>query len=103
MSKCQKLVGACDGFHVYISTKLKSYFSFKKRHTMSNLALIGHNKRFLFCTVGAPGSTHDARMLRKSKVYNDILSGEVIPEKGLSLGTSGEIPLVTVGDSFGDS
>ena len=66
---------------------------------MSNLALIGHNKRFLFCTVGAPGSTHDARMLRESKVYSDILSGEVIPEKGLSLGASGEIPLVTVGDS----
>ena len=41
----------------------------------------------------APGSTHDARMPHKSKVYN------VLPVKGLSLGDSGEIPLGTVGDS----
>ena len=32
-------VGASDGFHVYISTKLKSYFSFKKRYIMSNFRL----------------------------------------------------------------
>ena len=74
-------VGALDGFHVYISTKLKSYFSFKKRYSMSNLALVGYNKRILSCSVGAPGSTHDARLLRNTKIYQDILAGRVLPNK----------------------
>ena len=41
-------VGAWNGFHVYASTKLKSYFSFKKRYNMSNLALVAFNKRILY-------------------------------------------------------
>ena len=40
-------VGAWDGFHVYISSKLKSFFRFEKRYTMTNLGLVGYNKRFL--------------------------------------------------------
>ena len=48
-------VGAWDGFHVYINSHLKNYFSFKKRHSMTNLGLIGYNKRFLYTAVGAPG------------------------------------------------
>ena len=43
--------GAWDGFHVYVSSKLKSYFSFKKRYSMSNLALVGCNKRILYAVV----------------------------------------------------
>ena len=53
-------VGAWDGFHVYINSQLKNYFSFKERYSMTNLGLIGYNKRFLYTAVGAPGSTHDA-------------------------------------------
>ena len=33
-------VNAWDGFHVYVSSKLKSYFSFEKRYSMSNLGLV---------------------------------------------------------------
>ena len=49
-------VGAWDGFHVYISSKLKSFYNFK--HLVSNMALVGYKKRFLDQVVGAPGSTH---------------------------------------------
>ena len=34
-------VGAWDGFHVYINSQVKNYFSFKKRYSMTNLGLIG--------------------------------------------------------------
>ena len=37
-------VGAWDVAHVYVCSKLKLYFSFKKRHSVSNLALVGYNK-----------------------------------------------------------
>ncbi len=92
-------IGAWDGFHVYVGSKLKSYFSFKKRYSMSSLWLVGHNKRFLYAAVGAPGSTHDGRILRTSRLYQEIVAGKVIPNKGVDLQGSGHIPLVTVADS----
>ena len=56
---------------------------------MSNLGLIGYNKRFLYCGVGAPGSTHDSRMLRSISLYEKIISGNIIPDKGITLGDFG--------------
>ena len=73
-------VGAWDGFHVYINSQLKNHFSFKERYSMTNLDLIGYNKRFLYAAVGAPGSTHDARLLKDSSIYSDIINGNVIPD-----------------------
>ena len=60
-------VGAWDGFYVYVSSKLKSCFSFKKRYCMSNLGLVSYNKKFLYCAVGAPGSTHATQLRYLSK------------------------------------
>ena len=48
---------------------------------MTNLGLIGYNKRFLYTAVGAPGSTHDARLLNESFIYSDIINGNVIPDR----------------------
>ena len=92
-------VDAWDGFHVYKSSKLKSFYSFKKRYSMSNLGLVGYNKRFLYCGVGAPGSTHDSRMLRSTSLYEKIISGNILPDKGITLGDFGNMPLVTIGDT----
>ena len=36
--------------------------------------LVGRNKRFLNLTVGAPGSTHDARFLRNTGLFKQILN-----------------------------
>ena len=92
-------VGAWDGFHVYVSSKLKSYFSFKKRYSMSNLGLVSYNKKFPYCAVRAPGSTHDARMLRNSAIYQKIVTGHAVYDRAIDLGEHGKIPLVTVGDT----
>ena len=78
-------VGAWNGFHLYVSSKLKSYFSYKKRYSMSNLALVSFNNKFLYCAVGAPGSTHDARMLRNSAIYQKIVTGRPIPDRVIDL------------------
>ena len=82
-------VGAWDGFHVYVSSQLKSYFSFKKRYSISNMGLVAHNKRFLYAAVGAPGSTRDARLLRHTSLFKDIVSGDAIPDQQLELGDFG--------------
>ena len=78
---------------------MKSYFSFNKRYSISNIGLVAHNKRFLYAAVGAPGSTRDARLLRHTSLFKDIVSGDAIPDQQLELGDVGTIPLVTVGDS----
>ena len=85
-------IGAWDGFHVYMSIELKLFYSFKKRYSMSNLRLVWCNKKFLYYGVGAPGSTHDSRMLRSTSLYEKIISGNIIPDKRITLGDFGNIP-----------
>ena len=78
-------VGAWDGFHVCVCSKLNSYFSFKKRYTVSNLALVGYKKRILHAAVGAPESTPDSRMLKNTQLYQKILEGDAIPKLNICL------------------
>ena len=87
------MCGCMGNFHVHVSSKLKSCFSFKKRYSMSNLGLASYNKKFLYCAVGAPGSTHDARMLCNSTIFQKIVTGHAIPDRVTDLGDHGKIPL----------
>ena len=64
------------------------------------MGLVGYNKRFLNLTVGAPQSTHDARFLRNTCLFKQILNGQGLPDKIVNLGDEyDKIPLVTIGDS----
>ena len=87
-----------DGFHVYVSSKLKSFYSFKKQCRMLNFELVGYSKSFLYSGVGAPRSTHYSRMLRSASLYEKIVSGNIIPDKGIALRDFENIHLVTIGD-----
>ena len=66
---------------------------------MSSLKLAGQNKSFVHASVGAPGSTHDARMIKSARLYQSIYNGEIFPEKAMILESSRNIPLVTTRDS----
>ena len=77
-------VGAWGGFHVNI-THLKNHYSFKNKYTVSSMSLVGHNKRFLHLTTGAPGSTRDARLLRHCSLFRTICNGGGILNKTVSL------------------
>ena len=59
---------------------------------MSNIGLVSYNKKFLYCAVGAPGSTCDARMLHNSTAYQIIVTGHAIPNKVIDLGEHKKIP-----------
>ena len=63
------------------------------------MSFVGHNKRFLHLTIGTPGSTYDARLSRHQSLFRTICNGGGIPNKFVSLGNAGEIPLITIGDS----
>ena len=66
---------------------------------MNNLALPSYNKRLLYAAVGALGSTHDARMLKESSFFDEVLSGRELPDRKINLGDFRDIPLVTIRDS----
>ena len=91
-------VGAWDGFHVNITTHVNNHYSFNDKYTVTSMGLVGHNKRFLHLTTGAPGSTHDAGFLRHCSLFRTICSGGRIPNKSVSLTNAGEIPPINTGD-----
>ena len=64
---------------------------------MANLGLVCFNKRFVYPVVKAPGSTHDAKLLKESSICTAILDGGVTPDKVIRLSDFGEIPPVTTG------
>ena len=64
------------------------------------MGLVTQNKRFFHLTTGAPGSVHDARLLRRSSLFQQICRGEKIPNKTINLGDDlGEMTLLTIIDS----
>ena len=63
------------------------------------MGLVGHNKRFLYLTTDAPGSSHVARLMRHCSLFCTICNDGGVSNKSLSLGNAGEIPLITIGDS----
>ena len=100
LENCEFLcVGAWDGSHVYVSTQLKNFYSYKRRYSVTNMAFIGYNKHFMWSAVGAPGSTHDSRLLQSCHIYHKIADGHVLPSMSLNLRPYGKITFTTVGDS----
>lgn len=66
-------MGAIDGMHVSISKPKvgpADYYYFKSGgYTINCQAVVDSEKRFLDLYLGMPGSTNDARMLRRSSLY----------------------------------
>lgn len=85
------------------STKLKNFYSFKKRYSVSSMGFIGSNKRFLWAAVGVPGWTHDSRLLKSCSLYNEIQNKQVFSNATVDLQEHGKIPFTTVGDCFSET
>ena len=51
--------------------QIVNYFSRKQKYTVDTQAVVGSNLVFLDVAAGFPGSIHDARMLRPTKLYKD--------------------------------
>jgi hypothetical protein len=68
------VVGAIDATHISISKPkygASDYYYFKSGgYTMKCQAVVDSNKCFLDLYLGMPGSTNDARILRRSSLYH---------------------------------
>jgi hypothetical protein len=91
--------GAIDGTYIHISKPrvgLEDYFYFKTHgYALNCQAVVDSRKVFLDLFLGMLGSTNDARMLRRSSLYQLAMRGELFPP---SLGRDG-FPPYFLGDS----
>ena len=63
------VIGAIDGTHIPMSRPLEEpdvYINRKGYTSVNMLALVDCDGWFRFCSVGCPGSFHDARVFRLS-------------------------------------
>lgn len=68
-------VGAIDGSHINIkrpSVYPTDYYNRKGNYSILIQGVCDGNGKFLSVSCGHPGSIHDARMLRRSKFYNNV-------------------------------
>jgi hypothetical protein len=76
------VVGAIDGTHISISKHRvgpKDYFYFKTHgYTLNCQAVVDSRKNFPDLFLGMPGSTNDARMLRRSSLLQTCHEGGTI-------------------------
>ena len=86
LSELPNIVGAIDGSHVKIKAPKDSavdYFSRYQQHDFIIQAVVNGRKLFLDFACGYPGSMHDARVLRRSAIFEraerrEILSGPTV-------------------------
>lgn len=73
------MLGAIDGCHIKIRKIGESNLDYINRKSESSILLQGvcNNKRkFIDIHCGEPGSIHDARLLRKSKLYSHLIEDQ---------------------------
>jgi len=67
------IIGAVDGSHLKIVRPLQNeqdYVNRKGYHRILLQGIVNSRKAFVSIKAGEPGSMHDARMLRRSAIYN---------------------------------
>lgn len=80
------IIGAIDGSHIRINKPLQHedvYVNRKQYHSIILQAVVDHEKLFIDVCCGEHGSLHDARVLRRSSLYeraqnNDYFGGYFI-------------------------
>lgn len=86
-----KAMGAIDGTHFEIlkpSENQDSYINRKGYHSILLQGVVDHKKRFIDVFAGEPGSLHDARLLRKSRLYSKIMEDPTFIGNDFLLGDS---------------
>ncbi|GLV40085.1 uncharacterized protein CBL_02970 [Carabus blaptoides fortunei] len=72
------VVGAINGSHIIINRPRKDqdvYCNRKGTHSILLQGVVDHRRNFIDVVCGEPGSTHDARLLKKSSLYELGING----------------------------
>ncbi|KAI4455228.1 hypothetical protein MML48_1g01257 [Holotrichia oblita] len=85
------VIGAIDGCHIRVRKPISDGNDYINRKGYASIILQGvvdHQKRFIDISVGHPGSLHDARVLRKSKLFLTIEEHDICYSNYFLLGDS---------------
>ena len=88
-----QIVGIVDGSHIPIiapNENKEDYFNRKHHYSVNLMGIVDSKQKFLYASVGYPGSIHDSRVLQLSSVYNgiengDLLSNPIVRISGLNI------------------
>ena len=101
-SKFPQVVGAIDGSHIPLKTvpvnERIEYFNRKQDYSVVVQAVADASFKFLDVSTGFPGSIHDARILRLSKLHRQVDQGNWLNGRSKQIGACEVGPLL-VGDS----
>lgn len=70
--KIPGVIGCIDGTHIAIKAPRvhkEGYFNRKRYYSIALQGIVNYDKKFISVYCGEPGSLHDSRVLRKSKIY----------------------------------
>ena len=89
----QNVLGAIDGSHIPIKAPRvdqDSYINRKNFHSVVLQAVCNHRMYFTDCFTGYPGSTHDARVLQNSEIFERFCRSKstIFPGESYLLGDS---------------
>ena len=97
-----QVVGAIDGSHIPLKrvpvNERIEYFSRKRDYSIVVQAVADASFKFLDVSTGFPGSIHDARILRLSKLHREVGQGNWLNGPSKQIGACEVGPLL-VGDS----
>ena len=95
-------VGAIDGCHSRIKTRLKDaedYINRKGYHSIVLRRLVDHNYMFRNVFMGWPGKSHDAKISKNSPLYQECLQRTFLPTTLSRHKRNTSIPSLILGDS----
>ena len=100
LTNLPNVVGAIDGSHVRIKAPNKSapdYFSRYQQHNFIIQAIVDGRKIFIDFACGFPGSMHDARVLRRSTIFQNAEQGDILTQPTVNV-NGNEIGPYLLGD-----
>ena len=95
------VVGAIDGSHIRVKAPNDSapdYFSRYQQHDFIIQAIVDGKKIFMDFACGYPGSMHDARVLRRSTIFQRAENGNILTQPTVNV-TGNDIGPYLLGDS----
>ena len=97
MRTATELINSCE------TSKWKEYYNFKNFYSVVMMGIVGTDYKFLWTSVGLPGSSNDACIFQASRLYQNIAANDFLPEiqKVVKLPNRNELqlPPILLGDS----
>ncbi|XP_065070679.1 uncharacterized protein LOC135695493 [Rhopilema esculentum] len=98
--------GAFDGSHIPIkcphggAEACKEFHNFKNFYSTVIMALVDSKYRFIWVSAGFPGNSHDAVILKSTKLYSSLASSQIIPHIAQNVDGSEIAPLLLGDGAF---